>query len=596
MRLFAATLGTFTLTLTLLAGGAHAQASNGASAAATEAVLRVEGLTDVALLTNVRNTVPPPRLACDAPHVQFLSYLRKASDSAAVALRALGHFNATIESRVEPGNADSPGDTCPTPLLIIEAGPPVLIEQVDITIDGPFESDPSAVRFFTELRLKPGDRLDQGLYDSTRDDLINRARARGYLDAHYARRTLWVDREQNTARIELTLDTGARYRFGEISSDQDILEPRFMSRLIPAQPGDAYSSDRLAAISSNLAASGYFADVRVRPNLDQRDDETVPVSVLLTPRKRTAYEFRAGFATDTGVRLRADVDRRWVNRRGHTWRAGLGLSQHIQTLDTVYSIPQRDPLTDSLDFFARVTREDNNDIVSDAGTLGAQLSRLRGGWTQALFTEYRFERSKFGGEPEQSSHFLLSGVRIGQRVLDDPLFPLRGHSFNLSLQAAAEPLASSTSLVQASVRGVVSRPFGRTILKGRGEIGSTWVDDFSLLPKSLRFFAGGDNSVRGYGFETLGPENDDGEVIGGRHLVILSAEAMMPMYGDDWFGAVFVDSGNAFDTFSDMNLKTGAGAGVRWRSPIGMVRVDIAVPFNASSRSPRLHLGIGAEF
>lgn len=586
MRLFVATLVKLMVPIALLTGGAHALADNPVA----EAALRIEGLEDAALIANVRNTVPPPRLACTAPRVRFLTYLRNASESAQVALRALGHFNATIEARIDTDAA------CPTPVLVIEAGPPVLIEHIDIAIDGPFEADPSAARLLADLRVKVGDQLNQGIYDSTRDDLINRARARGYLDAYYSRRTLWVDTDANIARIELTLDSGVRYRFGAISADQDILNPRLMARLIPAQPGDAYSSDRLAAISSNLAASGYFADVRVRPDLDSRADETVPVTVLLTPRKRTAYEFRAGFGTDTGVRLRADVDRRWVNRRGHTWRAGLGLSQRIQTLDTVYSIPQRNPLTDKLDFFARVTREDNNDIVSDAGTIGAQLSRLRSGWTQALFTEYRFERTAFGSEPRQSSNLLLGGVRLGHRVLDDPLFPTRGHSINLSLQGAAKPLVSSTSLVQATVKGAVARPLGRTILKGRGEIGSTWVDDFSKLPKSLRFFAGGDTSVRGYAFETLGPVNDEGEVVGGRHLIVLSAEAMMPVYGNDWFGAVFVDSGNAFDSFREMDLKTGAGAGVRWRSPIGMVRVDIAVPFNADSRSPRLHLGIGAEF
>jgi len=176
------------------------------------------------------------------------------------------------------------------------------------------------------------------------------------------------------------------------------------------------------------------------------------------------------------------------------------------------------------------------------------------------------------------------------------IWPATDNRYGSGWQGAAEPLMSSTSLVQASLQAALVRPFGRTILRGRGEIGTTWVDDFSKLPKSLRFFTGGDTSVRGYAFETLGPENDAGEVIGGRHVMVFSAEAMMPVSGDDWFGAVFVDSGNAFDSFQEMDLKTGAGVGVRWRSPIGMVRVDIAVPLNAGSRSPRLHLGIGAEF
>ncbi|MGL1834712.1 autotransporter assembly complex protein TamA [Rhodocyclaceae bacterium SMB388] len=557
---------------------------------AVEVALRIEGLEDGPLLRNVRNTAPPNRLGCNAQRVRVLSYLRNVEVSAQTALRALGHFNAEVETRIDSDAG------CLHPVVSITAGPPVLIESVDIVIDGPFESDPSARRFFENLNLKVGDTLNQGRYDSARDDLINRARARGFLDARYTRRTLWVDPDENTARVELTLASGPRYRFGDISAPQDILYPRFVRRLIPVKPGDDYSSDSLAAISSHLAASGYFADVRVRPDLDRREDETVPVNVLLTPRKRTAYEFRAGFGTDTGPRVRADIDRRWVNRRGHTWRGGLGLSQRISTLDTVYSVPHRNPLTDRLDFFARTSREDNNDILSDTAAVGMQVVRVRGGWTQSAFTEFRYERTEFGDEDPDSNNFLLVGARLGHRVLDDPLFPTRGHSLNVMLQGAAESLLSSTSLMQGVVNATLLRPAGKYILKVRGDFGTTWVDDFDALPKSLRFFTGGDTTVRGYDFETLGPENDDGQVVGGRHLLVLSAEAMMPIYGSDWYGAAFVDTGNAFDSFAEMDLQTGAGIGARWRSPIGMVRIDVAFPLSDGSSSPRLHLGIGAEF
>ena len=552
--------------------------------------LEVRGLEEGRVLTNVRNTVPAPDIACDAPRARFQSYLRDAESRALSALRALGHFNALVDSRIDVSAV------CPTLVLVIEAGPAVRLDQVDIRIVGAFDDDPSAARFREGLRLRVGDVLDQGVYDSTRDELVNRARARGYLDARYVERELWVDPDQNIARVTLVLESGGRYHFGEIRADQRILEPRFFNRLMPVREGDPYSSDRLALISSNLAASGYFADVRVRPDIDARGDYDVPVNVLLTERARTAYEFRVGFGTDTGARVRADVDRRRVNRRGHKWRAGVGLSQRIQSIDTIYSIPQRNPLTDSLDVYARLQREDNNSIVAQSGTTGAQYSRQRGDWSQAVFTEYVYERTEFGNEPQRSSNFLLAGVRLGHRQLDDPLFPTRGHSFNLKLQGAAESLMSSASLVQANVKGAFAYPLGRTILKARGEVGTTWTSDFTELPKSLRFFAGGDNSVRGYAYESLGPRNAEDKVIGGRHLIVMSVEAMYPVVGNDWYGAAFLDVGNAFDNFREMELKTGAGVGVRWRSPIGMVRIDLAVPFNGTNRSPRLHLGIGAEF
>ncbi|MFP4295254.1 MAG: autotransporter assembly complex protein TamA [Halothiobacillaceae bacterium] len=553
--------------------------------------LRVLGLEDEpGLEKNVRALVPPRRFPCTAPEVRFDAYLRDIRDVADAALRALGHFNARIKTRLDHE------DDCLRAVLDIDPGPPVIIDRLDIRIVGPFEQDRAAREFMGSLDLSEGQTLNQGRYDSVRDGLVNRARARGFLDARYTRRELVVDPVRNVAKVFLTLESGARHEFGQIDAEQDFLKPELVDRLLPVHPGDAYSSDRLAAISSDLNASGYFADVRVRPDLDERADGRVPVVVTLSPKKRTSYEFRLGYKTDIGPRARADIERRWVNRRGHTWSGGLSIAQREQTLETVYSIPLSKPLTDSLDFYARTRREDNNEIVTSSGTIGSQYARRRGGWTQAAFVDFLYERSQYGKDPAEGNYFLLPGIKLGYRKLDDPLFPVRGHALDLKLQGASETLLSSTTMIQGTARAVVSRPWGRAIFRGRGDVGATWVDDFAKLPKSLRFFAGGDNSVRGYGYERLAPRNESGQVIGGQYLLTLSAEAMYPVYGDNWYAAAFVDTGNAFDDLTAMDLKTGTGIGVRWRSPIGMVRVDVAYPVSDDKPAPRLHLGIGTDF
>ncbi len=553
--------------------------------------LIIEGLKDhPALLANVQAMVPQIRFACDAPRISMQAYLRRAREKAATALRALGHFDPVIAERIQ-----TDGD-CPQPVLTIAPGPLVVIDGLDIQIQGPFREDAAAGRFLQALPLKIGDPLNQGAYDKIRDGLISRALARGYLDARYTRRRLWVDPKAQKARITLTLESGTQYRLGPLHAEQDILDPSFFDRLLPAKKEDPYSSDRLAEIGGALSASGYFADVRVRPDIEGRENGRVPVNVLLTPRRRTGYNFRVGYGTDTGPRTRAEIQRRWVNRSGHKWNAAIGLAQREQTLESVYSIPLRRPLTESLDFYARARREDNNDIVTQAGTLGAQWTRRRSAWTRSLFTEYLYERTRYGNEPARGDDFLLAGIKLGRRHLDDPLFPVRGHSLDLILQGAAEPLLSATSLIQGKVRMMASRPWRRFIFQGRAELGGTDAHRFEAVPKSLRFFAGGDNSVRGYGFESLGPKNDQGQVIGGRYLLTASAEVMHPVYGEDWFGALFVDCGDAFDHRGEIDLSTGLGVGLRWRSPIGMVRLDLAHPLDAASSSVRLHIGIGADF
>jgi translocation and assembly module TamA len=566
-----------------------------ASAAADQpepaARLIIEGLHDhPALEANVRAMIPEIRLACDAPRVRLRAYLRQARDRAASALRALGHFNPAIETRIIPDGE------CRQPVLTIDPGPATVLDRVDVQIRGPFQEDPGARRFLEALPLEVGQTLHQGRYDETRDGLINLARSSGYLDAAFSRRRLWVDPAAGIARVELEMGSGPRYRFGALKAEQDILDPDFFDRLLPAAPGDPYTSDRLAQIGASLSASGYFADVRVRPDLEARNNGAVPINLLLTPRPRTGYELRLGYGTDTGPRVRAEVQRRRVNARGHKWHAGIAAAQRQQTLESVYAIPLARPLTDSLDAYARANREDNNAIVSQSGTLGVQWTELRAGWTRSLFTEYLYERTRYGREPAQGDGFLLGGLKLGRRVLDDPLFPTRGHSLDLILRGAAEPLLSATSLIQGKLRAMASRPWRGFILQARAELGATAADQYPRLPKSLRFFAGGDNSVRGYGYESLAPANDRGQTIGGRYLTTVSVEAMHPVYAEDWFGALFVDSGNAYDHRTEMDLKTGVGIGLRWRSPIGMVRLDLAQPLDPDGASPRLHIGIGADF
>ena len=553
-------------------------------------MVAIEGLDNPRLANNVRQSLPPLRLDCDAPAIRWLSYVRHAEQRAQSALRALGHFNPHITTDI---NFDQP---CPTVKLTIEPGPAVLVEVVVIRIIGPFEHEGLAFLERQANRLRVGQTLDQGLYDSTRDALITHARAKGFLDAQYLEQTLWVDAEFNIARVTLVLQSGERYRFGEVQIEPSALAPAFVQRLMQLKEGETYSSDALARMSSNLMRSGYFSQARVTPNLDGVQDLSVPIDVALTMRARTAYTLRMGFGTDTGLGLRGDVDRRYVNTKGHRWRAGVGYSQRVQTIHTVYAMPLNNPLTDSLDVYGRLQREDINQLSTTHHTAGVQWSWQSGPWNRALFTEVLGEQSRFGQKRQNARQFWLGGGRLGYRLTDDPMFPSQGYSWDLELKGASTSLLSSASLAQARFNVAWAHPVGQGIVKARGETATTWTNDFDKLPKSLRWFAGGDQSVRGYAFESLGPRDNNGNVVGGQHRLLLSLEGLYPVVGNDWYAAAFVDAGNAFNRFGQIDLHTGAGLGARWRSPIGLVRIDVAQPLKGSVRQPRLHLAVGAEF
>ncbi|MCL7744553.1 autotransporter assembly complex protein TamA [Guyparkeria hydrothermalis] len=552
--------------------------------------LQLTGLSEKDLVTNVGLSVPRIGFSCQAGTAQIRRYLDSAAEAAEEALQAYGHFNARIRTSIQSR------EDCRDPALDIDAGPVTKIESVSIELPTAIESLESVETFLEDNRPEEGEPLDQAAYDAFRDGLLSRVQKQGYLDARFTTRELRVDPEQQAARIKLALDPGQRYRFGEVTIEQSILEPQLARRLVGVPSGTPYTSADLLAMNQNLTGTEYFESVSVRPRLDEREDLEVPVDITTRRNARTSYELSAGYATDVGPRVGAKVTRRYVNKRGHQWAARTQLSAIEQRIDTTYTIPRAaDPLRERYDIYARATREDNNDILTTAAATGLQWAYEGDRWTRSLFTEYLLDRTRYGDEPPESNGFAILGGRLGYDGLDDPLFPSEGVVVDVSLQGAAEPVLSATSFVRGHlfVGGYLS--LGRWIFAGRGEAGMIVTDEFDKMPRSLRFFTGGDRSVRGYEYESLAPENEDGTLIGGKYLLVGSVEAMYPVVRDDWYVAAFVDTGNAYID-PQAELKTGAGLGVRWRSPVGMVRLDVAQPLDGSDGLPRLHLGLGAAF
>lgn len=557
--------------------------------------LQITGLTDKALILQVGLSAPPVRFACDASPVMMQRYLRSAEDAARQALQALGYFNARIETRLVH-DAE-----CTMPTMAITPGSQVHIATVEVIVKNTAGDDltqqPFLQTFVSSTRPNQGAVLNQEGYTALRDGIIARVRGAGYLDAKWRKHELRVDPKTNSADILLILNAGTLYHIGGITIDQDILKPALAENLVGAKPGDIYTTQTLVSMNQNLAGSDYFSDVRVRPQLDQRQGGTVPITIHTVPNPPRSYELRLGYGTDTGARLGGKITQRYVNRSGDSWKANLSLAQRTQTLSASYTMPKlSDPLNQHYDVYEVFDREKDIGITTLSATTGVRWVRNFNLWTSSLYSEYLVDRSQFGSEPAQTTGFWLFGARLGRQDLNDPLFPTKGFVFSSGISTAARPLLSSTSLLRAHVMLGGLYPLGDWVFKARTEVGGVVTPDFNSLPKGLRFFAGGDQSVRGYAYQSLGPTDSSGQVIGGQYLFTASTEIMHPVYGRDWWGAVFVDTGNAFDTLSDIRLNTGAGIGVRWRSPVGMVRVDVAYPFDGDSHTPRLHLGIGAAF
>jgi translocation and assembly module TamA len=344
----------------------------------------------------------------------------------------------------------------------------------------------------------------------------------------------------------------------------------------------------------------------VLPDVDHAKDGTVDVDVQLAPAKRSIYTGGPFIGTDTGFGVRAGMERRWVNQRGHKWKNELVLAQKLKTLSSLYSIPMPGDNQRSYNFGANF--RDANTATSQSRTLElvGNEARLWHGWTRTLGVHAlsgTFTVGKKGGEPDNTlgiergnSTEVFAEAALSRKQGDNPSFVRRGWSVTLAARSTVGTLLSDASFSQLLGDAKWIRAFaGNNRLILRGSAATTWTDNFSALPPQLRFFAGGDRSVRGYGYQSIGPRNSYDRVIGGRNLLVASTE-VEHYFTRNWGMAAFVDAGNAFNG-TDYRPKIGAGLGVRWLSPVGLIRVDLGTPIhNKDEHGVQLHIVIGPDF
>lgn len=543
---------------------------------------------DGELEDNVRAYLTVATLSEDAAPARLRRAHRIAPGEIRKALQPFGYYRPVIDGEL----AGEPGDWRAN--YRIEPGPATTIESLTVKVEGPGADDPRFQRAVAAGGLAEGQRLRHARYEETRRRLQRAAYAGGYLDAGFREREIRVDPDAGSAEVRLILDSGPRYRFGEIEIRQEILHDSLMRRHVRIQSGEPFDPQRLLEAQYALNDSGYFERVEIDVDKEAADAaHRVPVTIEAEPRAKRRYTIGAGFGTDTGPRGRAGVEWRRVNRSGH--RAGIDLrGSAVQArLSSQYLIPVTNTIDDRYALKGIVNEEEAGDGDSQFLVIGASRDKPVLGWQASGYLNFERERTRFADDVDRT--FLLTpGVSVTRTRGDDLLFPRRGWSLFLDVHGAVEGVASDLSFLQGRLRGAAVLPVGsRFRLLLRSEIGANLADELTELPASQRFFAGGDRSVRGYGYESLGERNADGDVIGGRYLLTASAELDWRFAGN-WGAALLYDAGNAADT-PDMDLARGVGVGLRWYSPVGPLRLDLAHPLDDPDRSVRVHFTLGPD-
>ena len=506
------------------------------------------------------------------------------------ALEAYGYYEARVEQRLE----NEPGKF--HVYFNVTLGPPVLVTISHVQMAGEAQTLPAVEAALANFVPRVGDRLDHGLYETSKAKVQSALSDNGFLKAELLKHRVEVVSRERTAGIDLAWQSGPRYRFGAVHFSETQFKPEFLQRFLPWQDNDFYSASKLLELQQRLANGDYFGSVLVQPRIEQAADLTVPVDVALSPAKRNVYSGSLYASTDTGVGVKLGWQRRWLNASGHKLTTDLDVAQRLQAASTSYIIPLPGTSDWRLNFGLTYRDETTDTSVSRTFKFVANETRKWRELTAIYGLQLVSGDFDIGDFTHGNSTLLYAEASLTRTHADDPTFPRSGYNWTAAVRAGPEIGGASTRFAAIGGRAKWLRaltPNTRLIL--RANLAGMTVDDFDRLPPELRFFAGGDRSIRGFDYQALGSRNEAGDVLGGEYLAVASAEWEY-YFRKDWGIATFVDGGDAFfkDTFT---LNVGAGIGARWKSPVGVVRLDIGVPVKTEldNKDLRFHLVIGPD-
>ncbi|MDN4059747.1 autotransporter assembly complex family protein [Massilia sp. YIM B02769] len=566
---------------------------------------------------------------------QLQRLVKEAPEQAKALIATEGYYSPQVSAGL-----DTSGGT-PVARVIVEPGEPTLVSDIDLVLQGfvPFEQggapyDAAALR--NRWSLPVGARFRQADWEGAKRDLLREVVQSRFPRAQLVETSATVDPETRKASLRVVMDSGPEMRFGELRIRGLKRYPStVITNLNKIKPGDEYSETALQALQSRLQETGYFSTVEVSADMravlnaeiqEMKDDDdtdapaaaataqadpnapavpgqaatgvkpptpgptVLPVLVRVTENKQKNVEVGLGFSTDTGGRAQVGYDD--LNVFGKRMKSDLIYEQKRQSARVDFFWPTTpDGYNDSVG--GGVEREDVRGEITTTASVAARRAWGTPELERSLTLEVLAEKREVAGIDTNYSKSIPLTYNVTRRKLDNLLQPTRGYALNWQVGIAPLPLLTDEKFIRGYTRGVYYRPVGETgTLILRGEAGAVFSKDKEGVPSSFLFRAGGDQSVRGYGYQQLGVQEGNA-IVGGRYLLTAGVEYQY-WFRPPWGVAVFYDAGNAGDKFSDLNPKSGYGVGARWRSPVGPINVDVA--YGHAVKKARLHFSLGFTF
>ncbi|HHC73952.1 MAG TPA: hypothetical protein ENK78_02610, partial [Thiothrix sp.] len=476
------------------------------------------------LKANILALLPSRRPVCQAKTHLIEKYLNSAERYLQKAARGLGYYDSEFQVNSHQK------DQCWVFDITVKQGKPVKVGRVDVQLKGEGRNNATFQKILAEPMYTTGELLNQSSYSGYKSRLQSAATSLGYFDAEFTERKIEVNLDNYIANIQLHFDTGKRYRLGKINVEQEVLKASHLQRYIQLKQGDFYSGESLSKQQLYLQTTGYYADVVIDSNLKKAKNYQVPLTLKLLSQKRNVYTYSVGYGTDTGLRASANMERRWVNKRGHKLDAEVLASEKYSIVGAKYTVPLHHPQNEYVAYFMNFENLVGEDIKSISAEVGAEYThKAKNGVQQTLTARYLYDITQIPNEDDLESNYLLFGGKLEKVKRDDPVFPTKGYKVSLNVEGAHSNLLSKQNVWLAHLDMKYLQKLGSGQLISRASLGHVAAEDFYDLPQSLRFFAGGRNTIRGYDFESLGEINDQGINIGAKNLMATSLEYNHPI-------------------------------------------------------------------
>ena len=481
--------------------------------------------------------------------------------------------------------------------FVVEPGEPTHIATIDLRITGPVLKDARASERVAEARkalgISIGDVFRQKQWNAGKDAVVHSLARQMYGAARVSSSKVLVNPQAHTADVSLEVDSGPPVTFGElVVSGLKRYDRSIVTNVNPIRPGDPYDEEQLIKFQRRLLGTGYFASAIVAARPDASSPQRTPLIVNVVEAASQRVEVGAGFSTDRGPRGQLDYsDNNFLDR---AWRFSSKL--YVDALSESVSGGLQFPRKESGWRYGLEGKFKNEDIqgqqVTDWSVTGGHIYTVEE-YESLQALQYLTERSKLVGGIVDNREALFLSQRWTWNGLDDFINPRRGYYAALQLGGASDALLSTRSFGRIEIKAAYMQPLGeRWTLGLRAQGGFVLATSREGIPSAYVFRTGGDTTIRGYAFESLGVA-ENGATVGGRYLLIGSTE-LTRWITREWGAAVFYDTGNAFDEWHSFTAVNGYGAGVRWRSPIGALSLDLA--YGEEAHSLRVHFSAGFAF